>query len=865
MSLHSERAGEEVNYATADTPNFTDAERSAFNAAIDANPFDATNHLVYADWLQEHGQEDEADFRRLWGQWIGEHDLSTRDTGRTVGRHPATTGVSLEYQPHTENPWRVYGHYGPVEGSKVSSLADRLGVPDYHNGTLIGLMTDGVNSVGPVITTLHQYRNLAGDVPSHVALWNNDPGSMSWRTYRDMENAYRHVFMTNRRKSAEQSSQQNLSRYSSLGDVMTPEQAELRQLHSALSMLCDQFSHLATGRTAPTDYVPHDFEPDPEYTFQYEPGLMPPTPPARPAYPLKPTKPGGDSVRRRIDRPEPVNPTMPNVNPDAQSVWDQPFNPLGHDIDPETGLWQLPYDEFPSAPMAGYGPSAPSQPDPLDPIRQRFTQLTQQGQAGELDFTLAEIQQLENQLGPAESDRIRQQVWTQRQRNRRSRQRPAASVPTVAPGANSPTGYADDQGFVQRIRSQPWDATSHGAYADWLEENGNPQQADSHRAMMDWLLSGPRVVTVARDGSRTAGRYPIFITSEYTAAPRGDGNWTWRRTASYGQTTSGRAPTGPMIARAQSYADQQGIPYLPGIRHGYPVDWEQLMSHHGITLPPDEVQPETDLPLPVQSAAYGQPSSHADISSAKARQILHDGTVHGHPLTHKQRGFFGAIAGRSDSSRYRRGPQLRNPTTAWVTPDESLWHGRSGKSTYADDERRPSGAWNRTVTAPPARTSPTDEDVRGYNPQAPTLYPPRPKRTDRPMVGRNWGGLFAAGTSYVYKPPFDPARMTEQERQRMHTWRIPPTRRPYAAYDHMGDDCGYPASVPHTPTDDLAACFADLAHQIAAMRFGAQYCSHYHSGEPSYGDDSGGFGGPSFTPEFVQSQPEYSPYGRGRL
>jgi hypothetical protein len=41
-----------------------------------------------------------------------------------------------------------------------------------------------------------------------------------------------------------------------------------------------------------------------------------------------------------------------------------------------------------------------------------------------------------------------------------------------------------------------------------------------------------------------------------------------------------------------------------------------------------------------------QPSSHMDMSPEKARKILHDGEVHGHPLTKKQRGLFGSVAGR---------------------------------------------------------------------------------------------------------------------------------------------------------------------------------------------------------------------------
>ena len=43
-----------------------------------------------------------------------------------------------------------------------------------------------------------------------------------------------------------------------------------------------------------------------------------------------------------------------------------------------------------------------------------------------------------------------------------------------------------------------------------------------------------------------------------------------------------------------------------------------------------------------------QPSSN--VSPEKAREILKDGSVHGHPLTEKQRGMFGAAAGRDRKS-----------------------------------------------------------------------------------------------------------------------------------------------------------------------------------------------------------------------
>ncbi len=42
----------------------------------------------------------------------------------------------------------------------------------------------------------------------------------------------------------------------------------------------------------------------------------------------------------------------------------------------------------------------------------------------------------------------------------------------------------------------------------------------------------------------------------------------------------------------------------------------------------------------------GQPSDR--INPAKAKEILRDGTAHGHPLSPKQKGMLGAAAGRSN-------------------------------------------------------------------------------------------------------------------------------------------------------------------------------------------------------------------------
>jgi hypothetical protein len=54
--------------------------------------------------------------------------------------------------------------------------------------------------------------------------------------------------------------------------------------------------------------------------------------------------------------------------------------------------------------------------------------------------------------------------------------------------------------------------------------------------------------------------------------------------------------------------------------------------------------------------AYAKRGRGSAVAPTKARQILHDKEVRGHPLTEKQRGFFGARA-----SGYPEKPAPRNP------------------------------------------------------------------------------------------------------------------------------------------------------------------------------------------------------------
>ena len=113
-------------------------ERAAFEKAIDDNPLDATTHLVYADWLQENGEEDEAAFRRAMGEWVGSGP-------QLKNKSAADYGIDV-WSPRRYPLW--------AEGIKVP----------YHYPPHL----------------------------PHLAL-------LGWSTYRGMESAFRKVFLAGRK------------------------------------------------------------------------------------------------------------------------------------------------------------------------------------------------------------------------------------------------------------------------------------------------------------------------------------------------------------------------------------------------------------------------------------------------------------------------------------------------------------------------------------------------------------------------------------------------------------------------------------------------------------------------------------------
>jgi uncharacterized protein (TIGR02996 family) len=139
-------------------------ERAAFESKIDENPLDATTHLVYADWLDDHGEGDEAAFRRSMGNWMQEH-------GKKLGENTRHTAI-MTFDP----PWRIN--------------RDTIGYPEGIKHHQISYKPRAINPENP-----------------H---WNSY--TYGWKKYRHMEEALRRAFMAGRQTTPERLSRWFLAR-----------------------------------------------------------------------------------------------------------------------------------------------------------------------------------------------------------------------------------------------------------------------------------------------------------------------------------------------------------------------------------------------------------------------------------------------------------------------------------------------------------------------------------------------------------------------------------------------------------------------------------------------------------------------------
>lgn len=187
-------------------------DHQSFLKAIDDNPFDRMNHLAFADWLQDRGHDDEAEFRRVMGDWLGRHEIHQPQLGHplTHAFHPDKNTPNIVFDRTATFPWQLKGWwYTPTHN--VRTPVDLL--PDH------ALLSDFLNE-RPEIGVHSNTRSgtvLKKDLPGHVGMWNTalaggttDP-TMAWKTYRDMEEALRRSYMEGLARRRQQ--QTNSSRY----------------------------------------------------------------------------------------------------------------------------------------------------------------------------------------------------------------------------------------------------------------------------------------------------------------------------------------------------------------------------------------------------------------------------------------------------------------------------------------------------------------------------------------------------------------------------------------------------------------------------------------------------------------------------
>jgi uncharacterized protein (TIGR02996 family) len=167
-------------------------------------------------------------------------------------------------------------------------------------------------------------------------------------------------------------------------------------------------------------------------------------------------------------------------------------------------------------------------------------------------------------------------------------------------------------------------------------------QADWHPTTLHWR---PETLAALRGDSK--------ILQRRSGAPTGWGwdhviqEWINRRN---GRNYTGRV-THPLYPHLEEFLDEHASDFGP-----YTMDTDPLYRLRGPYeapyIPPEDIR-RFDEP-----GTYGgdSPLPYHDLTAHKAREILHDGTVHGHPLTPKQRRYMGAVAGGNNRYGSDSGP-----------------------------------------------------------------------------------------------------------------------------------------------------------------------------------------------------------------
>jgi len=157
-----------------------EAERKGFENAIQSNPLEAQNHLAYSDWLHEHGEHDEGDFRKAMGELLGQHNPNPELNPKPRSRETSTLRVKL--------PWIV--PHDILDSLKMRPTDD----------TRWKVLTGGENRDSIFHAGGKGYLPL--DPTNWAFDYHKGQPAMRWGTYHNMESALRQAFMANRKRGS---------------------------------------------------------------------------------------------------------------------------------------------------------------------------------------------------------------------------------------------------------------------------------------------------------------------------------------------------------------------------------------------------------------------------------------------------------------------------------------------------------------------------------------------------------------------------------------------------------------------------------------------------------------------------------------
>lgn len=454
--------------------------RDAFEAAIDANPHEATTHAVYADWLDENGQPEDAAFHRLMGDLVSRVNLNPPIDPKPRRNETSTLRVKMPWvvthddlpddlRPSDESRWRVETH-GPGRDSF------------FHTGGKGYL---------PIDPTRHAFDYVGGK------------SAMRWQTYWNLHTALRNAFRENlarRRQAPPTPASRGAAptaydvprKYCSTQVNLTGE-AAIRVLWLA-NQIRDEDLHPTKGR----ELVPH-------VTLRYGLHDEDPSPVGR-------VLAGAGPVKFRLT---------------GLGVFDGPdYDVLVVDVEGNSLRWlnkklgKLPNTEtFRYTPHCTIGYLKKGRAAKYLKVLPR---VDLDVEADGVVFTTPDDATSYLPLGGVQPPGMTTDMH-----------------PVYNARGGNPVRYGDQESLRRTVHENPFESTNHLVYADWLDENGDPDRAAFHRVLGKWV-GGHDWRDLPRMGM-TTGFHPGRRTPSVTVDRTGASPYPWSVHGHYAFHTHGRS------------------------------------------------------------------------------------------------------------------------------------------------------------------------------------------------------------------------------------------------------------------------------------------------------------------------------------